>query len=102
MELEHLRIAAELFRRHDGRDPEQVCAPESPPPVTFEPNTGYLRDLLATQLDYTTLGTGYGREPHERLVRARQTLFGGQQAPSERVVQDARAATGQDRLGARR
>ncbi|MGW4797795.1 hypothetical protein ACWEPC_35780, partial [Nonomuraea sp. NPDC004297] len=32
MELEHLRIAAELFRRHDGRDPEQVCAPESPPP----------------------------------------------------------------------
>ena len=38
MELEHLRIACDLMRRHDGREPEEVLAPELPDVLTFEPN----------------------------------------------------------------
>ena len=37
--------------------------------LTFEPNKEYLRDLLATQIDLTTLGAGYVREAHERFER---------------------------------
>ncbi|MGW0802499.1 hypothetical protein [Nonomuraea sp. NPDC002799] len=88
MELEHLRLAAELFKKHDGRDPEQVCAPELPAPVTFEPNKGYLRELIATQIDYTTIGTGYVQEAHERFERMRDALMGGEKPPSERVIDD--------------
>ncbi|MFG1708943.1 hypothetical protein ACFLIM_37675 [Nonomuraea sp. M3C6] len=96
MELEHLRLAAELFRRFDGRDPDQVLAPALPPPVTFEPNKAYVRDLLATQIDCTTLGTGYVWEAHERFSRMREVVMGGEKAPSEQVIDDNRTVSGQE------
>ncbi|PZG19373.1 hypothetical protein [Nonomuraea aridisoli] len=96
MELEHLRLAAEMFRRFDGRDPDQVLAPALPPPVTFEPNKGYIRDLLATQMDLTTLGTGYVREAHERFEKMQEAVMGGERPPSERVVDENRAISGEE------
>mgnify|MGYP001183608862 FL=1 len=96
MELEHLRIAAELFRRHDGRDPEEVCAPELPAPVTFEPNRAYIRELLATQIDVTTLGTGYVRDMHERFERWQREINGDGMIPSEQVITDNRHKSGEE------
>jgi hypothetical protein len=90
MELEHLRVAADLMRRHDGREAAEVVAPELPAPVTFEPNKQYLRELLDTQLDLTTLGTGYVREAHERFERMQQQLNGEEAPPSERVIDEHR------------
>ena len=58
MELEQLRIAADLFRSQENRDPEDVLSPQLPNALTFEPNKAYLRELLATQMDLTTLGAG--------------------------------------------
>ncbi|GAB3894739.1 hypothetical protein GCM10027612_46480 [Microbispora bryophytorum subsp. camponoti] len=96
MELEHLRIAADMFRQHDGRDPEQSVPRELPKPVTFEPNKEYLRELLATQIDYTTLGTGYVQEAHERFQRWQEQLMGGEEPPSERVIAENRAKSGEE------
>jgi hypothetical protein len=87
MELEHLRLACELMRRHDGREPEEVLAPELPNVLTFEPNKAYLRELLDTQVDLTTLGTGYVQEAHERFERMQEQLMGGAEPPSEQVIQ---------------
>jgi hypothetical protein len=94
MELEHLRLACELMRKHDGRDPESVLASELPPPVTFEPNKDYLRELLATQMDLTTLGAGYVRDAHERFERMQEQLHGGEEPPSERVIGEHREMVG--------
>ena len=69
MELEHLHAACDLMRQHDGRDPAEVLAPELPNVLTFEPNKAYLRELLDTQIDLTTLGTGFVREAHERFQK---------------------------------
>ncbi|GAA3789691.1 hypothetical protein GCM10022226_05600 [Sphaerisporangium flaviroseum] len=96
MELEHLRIACDLMRRHDGRDPADILASEFPTPVTFEPNKAYLRELIATQLDLTTLGTGYVREAHERFQRFQERLHGGETPPSDVVLEDTAAKFGQD------
>jgi hypothetical protein len=96
MELEHLRIACDLMRRHDGREPEEVLAPELPNVVTFEPNKEYLRELLATQIDLTTLGTGYVREAHERFEWMQQQLNDGGQPASEDVVEAHRERYGVD------
>ncbi|MFI7129946.1 hypothetical protein ACIBQ1_29910 [Nonomuraea sp. NPDC050153] len=96
MELEHLRLAAELFRRFEAREPDQVLAQAFPPPMTFEPNRAYLRDLLATQVDRTTLGTGYVLEEHERFRRRRQALADGERTPSERVIDGNRAVSGRE------
>ena len=86
MELDHLRAACDLMRRHDGREPEQVLPPALPEPVTFEPNREYIRHLLATQIDLTTLGAGYVRDAHERFQQVQQQINGGEKAPSERVI----------------
>ncbi|MFC4116474.1 hypothetical protein [Nonomuraea zeae] len=96
MELEQLRLASELFSRFDGRDPDQVLAAALPPPVTFEPNKAYVRDLLTTQIGYTTQGTGYAREPHEEFSAMQSAIMGGGKPPSERVIDDNRAVSGQE------
>jgi hypothetical protein len=96
MELAHLRRACDLMRRHDGREPEQVLASELPAPVTFEPNKGYLRELLADTIDVTTLGVGYVREAHERFERMQQRLNGAEPPPSDRVIEEHRERYGTD------
>ncbi|WP_315987443.1 hypothetical protein [Actinomadura sp. HBU206391] len=96
MELEHLRIACDLMRTQEGRDPESFLPAELPEPVTFEPNKPYLRELLATQIDITTLGTGYVREAHERFQRMQEMVNGKEKPPSEHVIDDHRARFGRD------
>ncbi|HEY0637071.1 MAG TPA: hypothetical protein VGD67_05455 [Pseudonocardiaceae bacterium] len=86
MELEHLRLACDLMRRHDGREPEEVLAPAVPNVLTFEPNKAYLRELLDTQIDLTTLGTGYVQEAHERFERMQEALMAGEDPASDEVI----------------
>ena len=86
MELEQLRIAADLFRSQENRDPEDVLSPQLPNALTFEPNKAYLRELLATQMDLTTLGAGYVRDAHERFEKMQEQIHGGEKPPSERVI----------------
>jgi hypothetical protein len=88
MELEHLRIAADLLRRNDNRDPEEIVGRELPGALKFEPNKQYLRELLATQMDLTTLGAGYVREQHERFQRMQERIHAGEKPPSERVIDE--------------
>jgi len=96
MELEHLRLACDLMRQHDGREPEEVVAPELPNVLTFEPNKAYVRTLLDTQVDLTTLGTGYVQEAHERFERMQEQLMGGEPPASERVIDEHREQFGTD------
>ena len=83
---ELLRIAADLFRSQENRDPEDVLSPQLPNALTFEPNKAYLRELLATQMDLTTLGAGYVRDAHERFEKMQEQIHGGEKPPSERVI----------------
>ena len=87
MELEHLRVAGDLMRRYEGRDPEDILPQELPQPVLFEPNKAFLRELLATQIDLTSLGTGYVQEAHERFQKMQEALNSGG-VPSEQVIED--------------
>lgn len=96
MELEHLRLAVELFKKHDTRDVQEVVAPELPAPVTFEPNKAYLRELIATQIDYTTIGTGYVQDAHERFEKMQEALMGGEAPPSDRVIVENAGKSGRD------
>jgi hypothetical protein len=96
MELEHLRLACELMRRHDDRDPESVLPAELPEPVAFELNKEYVRNLLATQIDLTLLGTGFVREAHERFEEMQKQIHGGEKPPSEHVIGEHLALFGRE------
>ncbi|GAA0461883.1 MULTISPECIES: hypothetical protein [Streptomyces] len=96
MELEHLHRACDLMRRHDERDPAEVLAPELPNVLTFEPNKTYLRELIADQLDLTTLGTGYVREAHERFQAMQEALHGDEAPPSDRVIAEHHQTFGRE------
>ncbi|MFJ6940431.1 hypothetical protein [Streptomyces sp. NPDC101132] len=96
MELEHLRIACDLMRQQDGREPEEILAPQLPNVLAFEPNKEYLRELLATQIDLTTLGAGYVREAHERFEEMQARVHGGEAPPSDRVIEQHREMFGGD------
>lgn len=52
-EIEHLRIACEMMRRYEGKEPEEMLPRELPEPVIFQSNIDYVREILATQTDYT-------------------------------------------------
>ncbi|MEU9919544.1 hypothetical protein [Streptomyces sp. NPDC051001] len=96
MELAHLQIACDLMRRHDGREPQEILAPELPNVLTFEENKQFVRGLLDTQMDLTTLGTGYVREAHERFERMQEQIHGGGEPPSERVMAQHREMFGRE------
>jgi len=97
MELAHLQQAADLLRRHDGREPEQIVGDTGlPEPLMFEPNKEYLRHLLATHLDLTKLGAGYVREAHERFEEMQEKIHGGEQPPSEVVIDAHREMFGDE------
>jgi hypothetical protein len=97
MELAQLQQAADLLRRHDGREPEQVVGDTGlPEPLRFEPNKEYLRHLLATQIDLTKLGAGYVREAHERFEQMQEKIHGGEKPPSEVVIDSHRQAFGDE------
>jgi len=96
MEIEQLNIAMDLFRTHDERDPAELLPPTLPAPVTFEPNKEYLRHLLDTQIDLTTLGAGYVTEAHERFETLQDKLMAGELPPSETVTDHHRTQFGTD------
>lgn len=86
MEIGQLHAACDLMRHYEGRDPEELLPAELPNVLMFEPNKEYVRQVLATQMDLTTLGTGYVRDQHERFVLAQRQLQGDGPPASDIVI----------------
>jgi hypothetical protein len=72
MELGQLRLACDLLRRFDGREPGEFLGTGVPEASGFDRNKEFLRQLLGTHLDPETLGSGPIRDvPQVREVRGR-------------------------------
>jgi hypothetical protein len=56
MEIEQLKVAADMLARYEGKDAALLLPVELPPAMTFEPNKEYVREILATQVDYRAHG----------------------------------------------
>ena len=100
MELGQLQVACDLLRRFEGVDPEEILPPALPDtPVTFEPNKDYVRQILAEQIDLRTDGLAY--VPVDDLPRGHryfdyQKTVNAGGAPSEQVIEQNRAASGDE------
>jgi len=56
MEIEHLKVAADMLARYEGKDASLLLPATLPPAMTFEPNKQYVREILASQVDYRADG----------------------------------------------
>ena len=55
VELGHLQIAADLFKKHENKDPEEIIGEEIIIPSRFQSQKDYVEEILTTQVD-TRLG----------------------------------------------
>jgi hypothetical protein len=96
MEVEQLRIACELMRRYDGKDPEEILPLALPDPVLFQPNKDYVRDVLANQVEMTTDHVDFGAPKHSRYESYQSAVHGEGPDPSEQVIDEHMAQFGTD------
>lgn len=59
MEIEHLRIACELMRQVEKRDPEMLLPKALTRQVVFKENKQYVRQVLESQIDLTAKESEY-------------------------------------------
>jgi hypothetical protein len=89
MEIEHVRLAAELMRRHEGIEAAEILPAALPAPTRFEENKLYVREILAAQLDLTTDGVRFVpvTEAPETYEIYQGAVNGASFVPSEAVIE---------------
>lgn len=89
-EVEHLRLAADLYKKHEGKDPEEVLPSEMPEPVKFEQNKEYVREILEKQVDFTGDGPEMKRVselPENNRYHSYQSTVNSGAVPSQEIIQ---------------
>ena len=86
-ELGHLRVVADLFKKHERRDPEEVVGDRLPEPIPFESQREFVRATLANEVDLRTAGPDFvslEQEPQSSLDYRNHMNSEG--SPSETVA----------------
>jgi len=99
-ELGHLAVAAELFKKHEKRDPEEVIGSKIVYPCRFLSQKDYVTKVLRKEVD-KRLGTdkdyAYIKDlPSDWQSYVVQDMVGKEGAPTERAVQIITTQKGRD------
>jgi hypothetical protein len=90
MEIEHLRVACELMRKVERRDPESILPANGfTEPLRFQPNKAYVRAILASQTDLTAKDSDFvpvATLPEDDRYFEYQRRVNGDWSPTEEVV----------------
>ncbi|RJQ58191.1 MAG: hypothetical protein C4530_11040 [Desulfobacteraceae bacterium] len=89
MEIEHLRIACDLMKQKGRKDPEEMLPKEMPPPLKFESNIEYVREIMAEQTDFNAKETEFipgDRMPKDSNYEKYQKAVNAGGVPSEQVI----------------
>jgi hypothetical protein len=86
-ELGHLRFVAELFERHEGRDPAEVLPDRLPHPIRFQSHRGFVREVLRREVALAADGPEFVERSAEP-ARSREYREGlnAEGSPSETVA----------------
>ena len=105
-ELEHLRLAGELLKKHEDRDPQEITGTEIQEPSRFESQKEYVEKVLREQVDlrlsdgkdkgYTT----FSKLPDDWQSYKHQEIVNAEGSPSETVVDMASVMEGRDVISA--
>jgi rubrerythrin len=86
-ELAHLHLAAELFKKHEKRDPFEVLPDTLPDPLPFESQREFVRGVLVREVDLRSRGSEYVplEEESEATLDYRKQM-NSEGSPSETVA----------------
>jgi rubrerythrin len=97
-ELEHLRIAGDMLRKLQGKEPQEVTGRELPTPATFETNREYVTRVIQEQSDLRLVAGGkwarLAELPSDWPSYAYQRIVHADGAASESVVRARMDAAG--------
>lgn len=100
MELEHLRIVAELYRSVEKREAQELLPDSFPDPILFESNIDYVREILAEQVPWNATGTQIGPTDkipeNPRYDRYQKEVNDGGTSPTQQVIERWIAKNGRD------
>jgi rubrerythrin len=88
-ELGHLRLVAELFKKYERRDPQEVIGDKLPDPIPFESQRDFVRETLAREVDLRASGPEFvplEQEPQSSIDYRNHMNSEG--SPSETVAAD--------------
>ena len=88
-ELGHLHLVAELFKKHERRDPEEVIGKQLPEPIPFESQREFVRATLAREVNLRASGADFvdaEQEPQSSLDY--RNYMNSEGSPSETVAAD--------------
>jgi hypothetical protein len=100
MEIEQLRVACELMKRVEKRDPEEVLPIVGfTEPLRFQPNKAYVRAVLESQVDLTSKDSDFvpvSTLPEDDRYFVYQRRVNGDFSPTEEVVRANKEKSGRD------
>lgn len=89
-ELEHLRIAGEMIKKYEKKDPEEIVGTTLPTPGKFEENKDYVADVLINTVDKRLMPDGafarINQLPKNWPSYSYQRIVNAAGSPSEEVV----------------
>jgi rubrerythrin len=99
MEIEHLRLACEMMRKVERRDPELILPKAIDRSLIFKENKAYVRQVLEDQVNLTADGPDFVLvsqiDPDHRYF-AYQQRVNGDWVPSEEIIAETRAKRKRD------
>ncbi|MFP4517524.1 MAG: hypothetical protein ACLFNV_12090 [Desulfovibrionales bacterium] len=99
MEIGHLKAAAEIMKKHEGKDPEESLPNSFPDPFVFRSNVDYVRNILAEQTDWSADGTNFlpvtDLPENHRYFHHQERVNRGP-VPSQEVIREHIDKTGRD------
>jgi hypothetical protein len=100
MEIEHLRIACELMRKIEKRDPEEILPVGAfEVPLKIESHKAYVRDVLEKQVDLTSKNADFvhvSTLPEDDRYFEHQRRVNDQWVPSEEAVRQNAEKNGRE------
>jgi rubrerythrin len=99
MELEHLRMACELMKQYENKDPASILPKELPEPVKFQENKAYIRQVLESQVNLTGHESDFvmveNLSEDARYFQYQETVNRGG-VPSEQVIEEHKKQVGDE------
>ncbi len=98
-EVEHLRLARDLMKEHEKKDPAEMFPKSLPELTIFQPNKDYVREVLATQVGLTADETEFvpfAEMTHRDRYEMWQQAVNRDTVPSQEVILENIRKNGRD------